>query len=266
MMMVDPVDMIGDTLHAGIHIFPHVLCHTVYKRCNSAATTQAAVRALERIGFPGREVKVQIGKGKNPTKADLPSLNGYEVRKVVEGRGAELDAVLSPSDPCAAKAYKVWEAYDCMSAAWSPDPGDDQADRHVAAQVLRAAAEGLFSAFLDVATVADVTPYVHFVVWHFPTCLEAHGCIDCYNEQCMEHANREVKQGYRQGSNHQRQRVTCTGKLTLSRTGQVLKRSTLMAHHRDMHGPAHRAQPHMPKRKVDEVMLELEEQAAKRKN
>jgi hypothetical protein len=53
---------------------------------------------------------MQSGKGKNPTKADLPSLNGHEVRKVVEGRGALLDAVLSPSDPCDAKAYKVWEA------------------------------------------------------------------------------------------------------------------------------------------------------------
>ena len=105
---------------------------------------------------------------------------------------------------------------------------------------------------------------MHFVVWHFPTWMEAHGCIDRYSAQCMEHANREVKQGYRQGSNHQGQRVTCTGKLTLSRTGQVLKRSTLMAHHRDMHGPAHRAQPHMPKRKADAVKLELEEKAGKR--
>jgi hypothetical protein len=80
----------------------------------------------------------------------------------------------------------------------------------------------------------------------------------------MEHANREVKQGYRQGSNHQGQRITCTGKLTLSMTGQVLKRNTLMAHHRDMHGPAHRAQPHIPKRKANAVKLELDEHAAKR--
>jgi hypothetical protein len=80
----------------------------------------------------------------------------------------------------------------------------------------------------------------------------------------MEHANMEVKQGHRQGSNHQEQRVTCTEKLTLSRTGQVLKRSTLMAHHRDMHGPAHRAQPHMRKHKADALKLELEEKAAKR--
>jgi hypothetical protein len=51
----------------------------------------------------------------------------------------------------------------------------------------------------------------------------------------------------------------------LSRTWQVIKRNTLMAHHRDMHGPAHRAQPHMPKRKANAHKLELEEQAAKRK-
>jgi hypothetical protein len=112
MMMVNPVGMIGD-----IQICPHVLWHTVYERCNSAAIAQAAVRALELIGLPGREVKVQSGKGKNPNKADLPSLNGLEVIKVVEGRGDVLDAVLSPSDHGAAKAYKVWEAYDCMSAA-----------------------------------------------------------------------------------------------------------------------------------------------------
>jgi hypothetical protein len=58
MMVVDHVDMIGDALHAGIQIFPHVLWHTVYKRCNSASTTQAAVRVLELIALPGREIKV----------------------------------------------------------------------------------------------------------------------------------------------------------------------------------------------------------------
>jgi hypothetical protein len=220
---------------------------------------------LELIGLPRREIKVHSGKGKNPSKPNLPSLNGLGVINVVEGRGALLDAVLSPSDPCAANAYKVWEAHDCMSAAWSADPGDDAADRHAASQALRVAAEGFLSAFLDVAAAADVTPYMHFVAWHFPTWMEAHGCINRYSAQCMEHANKEVKQGYRQGSNHQGQRVTCNGKLTLSRTGQVIKRSTLMAHHQDMHGPSHRAQPHMPKRKADAVKLELVQQEAKRK-
>jgi hypothetical protein len=140
--------------------------------------------------------------------------------------------------------------------AWSADPGDDAADRQTAAKALCAAAYGFFSAFLDVAAAADVTPYMHFVVWHFPTWMEAHVCIGRYSAQCMKHANREVKQGYRQGIIHQGQRITCTGKLTLSMTGQVLKRSTLMAHHRDMHGPAHRAQPHMPKRIADAMKLE----------
>jgi hypothetical protein len=79
-----------------------------------------------------------------------------------------------------------------------------------------------FSAFLDVVAAADVTPYMHFVVSHFPTWMEAHGSIDRYNAQCMEHANR------------------------------------------DMHGPALRAQSHMPKRKAYAVKLELEEQAPKR--
>jgi hypothetical protein len=50
--MIDPVDMIGDVLHAGIYIFPHVLWHTVYKRCSNVATTQAAVTTLEIIGLP----------------------------------------------------------------------------------------------------------------------------------------------------------------------------------------------------------------------
>jgi hypothetical protein len=97
MMMIDLVDMIGDTLHAGIHICPHVLWHTVNKRCNNVATTQADVKALAVIGLPGREIKVHTGKGKNPTKADLLALNGPEVSKVVAGRGVVLDAVLSPS-------------------------------------------------------------------------------------------------------------------------------------------------------------------------
>jgi hypothetical protein len=170
--------MIGDTLHAGIQICQHVLWHTVYKRCNNVATSQAAVKALDVIGLPGREIKVQTGKGMNPTKADLPTMNRPEVRKVVEGRSVVLDAVLSPSDPGASKAYKVWEAYDCMKAAWSADHGDYTTDIQTTAQALRAAAEGKNSAFLDVAAAADVTPYIHFVVWHFPTWMEAHGCID----------------------------------------------------------------------------------------
>jgi hypothetical protein len=60
------------------------------------------VRALEVIGLPGREIKVQTGKGKNPTKMDLLALKGPEVIKVVEGRNVVLDAVLSPSDPSVA--------------------------------------------------------------------------------------------------------------------------------------------------------------------
>jgi hypothetical protein len=152
MMMIDPVDisyMIGDTLHAGIHICPHVLWHIVNNACNGAATTQVAFRALAVIGLPWREIKVQTGKGKNPTKADLPALSGPELSKVVEGRGAVLNAVLSPSDLGAAKAYKVWEAYDCMSAGWRAYPGDDKADTQTATQALRAAAEVCFLAFLD---------------------------------------------------------------------------------------------------------------------
>jgi UDP-N-acetylenolpyruvoylglucosamine reductase len=77
--------------------------------------------------------------------------------------------------------------------------------------------------------------------------------------KAMENANKEVKHGYRQSINHKGQRVTCTVKLTSSRNGQVLKRSTLMAHRRVMHGPTLRAQPHMPERKANAFKLELEE-------
>jgi hypothetical protein len=70
MMMIDPVDMFGDTLHAGIQIYPHVLWHTVYKRCNNVATAQAGVKALDVIGLPGREIKVQsrLAKARTPPK------------------------------------------------------------------------------------------------------------------------------------------------------------------------------------------------------
>jgi hypothetical protein len=93
--------------------------------------------------LPGREIKVLTGKGKNPTKADIPAVNVPEASKVMEGRGVVLDAVLSPSDHVTAKAYKVWEGYDCMSA----DPGDDATDRQTTTHELRAAAEGFFSIF-----------------------------------------------------------------------------------------------------------------------
>jgi hypothetical protein len=182
MIMIDPVDMIGDTLHATIQICSHVLWHNVYKRCNNAATTRPGMRASKVIGLPGREIKVQPSKGKNSTKADLPALNGREVRKVVEGRGVVLDAVLSPSDPCVSRAYKAWEAYECMSAAWSADPGSCSEYINSSTSTTRSR-EGIFLAFRDVAATAGVTPYMHLVVWHFTTWLKTHGCIDRYISQ-----------------------------------------------------------------------------------
>eukprot|EP00873_Tetraselmis_striata_P039833 jgi/Tetstr1/460097/TSEL_005414.t1 len=64
-------------------------------------------------------------------------------------------------------------------------------------------------------------------------------------ERCMEQCNMEIKEGFRKGSNHQPQRLLKTGKVTLGKTGQVMKRSTLTAHHHDMH---HHDQPimHIP--------------------
>jgi hypothetical protein len=120
------------------------LWHAVFKRYNNVAAAQAVVKALDVIRLLVREIKVQIRKGKNPTTTDLPTLNGPKVSKVVEGRGVVLDAVLSPSDHGVAKTYKVWEAYEYMSAAWSADHKDDAADRQTAAQTLRTASEGFF--------------------------------------------------------------------------------------------------------------------------
>eukprot|EP00873_Tetraselmis_striata_P046130 jgi/Tetstr1/466394/TSEL_010923.t1 len=139
--------------------------------------------AMELIGLPGREVKVQSGKGKAITKADLPALSEHEVEKMLEGRQVVLDA-----DIPASHADKV--------------------------KILA---------------------------------MEPHGNLDGLSALCMEHCNKEIKEGFRKGSNHQPQRMLKCGTVTLSMVGQVLKRNTLMAHHRDMHGPAHRAQPYLPK-------------------
>jgi hypothetical protein len=94
-----------------------------------------------------QEIKVQTGKCKNPTKVDLPIMTGLEVIKVVDSYGVVLEAVPSPSDLGVAKAYKVWKAYDCISAAWSANPGDDASDTQTASQALGAAAEGIFLHF-----------------------------------------------------------------------------------------------------------------------
>eukprot|EP00873_Tetraselmis_striata_P027805 jgi/Tetstr1/448069/TSEL_035368.t1 len=75
-------------------------------------------------------------------------------------------------------------------------------------------------------------------------------------------ANMEIKEGFRNGSNQQPQHLLKSGKVMLSRAGQVTTRSTLIAHHRDMHGPAHRAQPHLPKAKACAVKAEMAEKAA----
>jgi hypothetical protein len=92
---------------------------------------------------------VQTEKGKNPTKAHLPTINGPKVSKVVEGRGVVMDAVMSPSDHASAtKTYKVREVYDSSSVAWSAYPGGNAADRRTTTtQALRAAAEAFVSIF-----------------------------------------------------------------------------------------------------------------------
>eukprot|EP00873_Tetraselmis_striata_P014508 jgi/Tetstr1/434772/TSEL_023823.t1 len=264
-IMIEPEDMIGDTMHAGIQICPHVVWHTVHKRCKTKEEAQAVMDAMQLIGLPGREVKVKTGKGKAITKADLPALSGPEVKKMVDGHEVVLDAIISRSDPIRLK-LKVWDRYIAMTAAWKVDPGDDPEARSRAARVLRDAVELFFAAFLDIATAEDITPYMHHAAWHFPMWMERHGCIDHYSAQCMEHSNREIKQGFRQGSNHQPQRMLRSRKMTLSRTGQVRKRSTLMAHHRGMHGPPKRSQPHMPKEKADKVKKEMAAKASKRKS
>eukprot|EP00873_Tetraselmis_striata_P037237 jgi/Tetstr1/457501/TSEL_044082.t1 len=98
-MMIEPEDMICDTMHAGIQICPHVVWHTVHKRCKTKEEAEAIMDAMQLIGLPGREVKVKTGKGKAITKADLPALSGPEVKKMVDGHEVVLDAIISRSDP-----------------------------------------------------------------------------------------------------------------------------------------------------------------------
>eukprot|EP00873_Tetraselmis_striata_P020244 jgi/Tetstr1/440508/TSEL_028831.t1 len=38
-MCIEPKDMIGDTMHDGIQICPHVVWHTVHKRCKDKQTS-----------------------------------------------------------------------------------------------------------------------------------------------------------------------------------------------------------------------------------
>eukprot|EP00873_Tetraselmis_striata_P010474 jgi/Tetstr1/430738/TSEL_000179.t1 len=66
--------------------------------------------AMELIGLPSREVKVQSRKSKAITKADLPALSGHEVQKVLEGRRQlVLDAAIHASHDGRVKILAVWE-------------------------------------------------------------------------------------------------------------------------------------------------------------
>eukprot|EP00873_Tetraselmis_striata_P020243 jgi/Tetstr1/440507/TSEL_028830.t1 len=157
---------------------------------------------MELVGLPGREVKVQSGKGKAISKADLPALSGPGVKKMLEGRQVVLNAMIPGSRADRVKILAVWERYDGMSAAWSADPGGLTADRLLAANKLRTATEMFFVAFLDIATAKDVTPYMHEVAWHFPRWMELHGNRDGLSAQCTEHCNMEIKEGFRKGSDY----------------------------------------------------------------
>eukprot|EP00873_Tetraselmis_striata_P034607 jgi/Tetstr1/454871/TSEL_041735.t1 len=86
-MCIEPEDMMtGDTMHACIQICPHVAWHTVHKRCKDTETVHGAMDAMELIGLPSIEVKVQSRKGRAITKADILALSGHEVQKMLEGR------------------------------------------------------------------------------------------------------------------------------------------------------------------------------------
>eukprot|EP00873_Tetraselmis_striata_P025340 jgi/Tetstr1/445604/TSEL_003410.t1 len=81
------------------------------------------------------------------------------------------------------------------------------------------------------------------MAWHFLRWMELYDNLDALSVQCMEHCNMEIKEVFHKGSNHKPHRLLKSGKVTLFRTGRVMTSSTLMAHHRDVHGLAHRAQP-----------------------
>eukprot|EP00873_Tetraselmis_striata_P016320 jgi/Tetstr1/436584/TSEL_025381.t1 len=98
-MLVEPDDMIGDTMHAGVQICPHVVWHAIKKRCKNMKAAQATMDAMARIGLSRREVKAQSGKGKAITMADLPALSGPKVKRMIEGYDVMMDAVISSSDP-----------------------------------------------------------------------------------------------------------------------------------------------------------------------
>eukprot|EP00873_Tetraselmis_striata_P038122 jgi/Tetstr1/458386/TSEL_044824.t1 len=55
--------------------------------------------AMELIGLPGTEVRVQSGKGRAITNAHaaLPALSGLEVKKMLEARHLVIDAVILAS-------------------------------------------------------------------------------------------------------------------------------------------------------------------------
>eukprot|EP00873_Tetraselmis_striata_P028864 jgi/Tetstr1/449128/TSEL_036338.t1 len=208
---------------------------------------------MELIGLPSKEVKVQSGKGKAITKADLPALSGANLKKIQEGRKLVLDTIIHASYAYIVKILAVWEKYDGMLAAWSADHGGLATRMLLAAtNKLRTATDRLFAACMDITTAKDITPYIHEAAWHFPSWMKLHGNLDdALRATCTEHNNKETKEG--KVINHQPLRLLKSGKVTLSVTGQVLKRSTLMAHHRDMHGPSHCAHPLLLKVKADAV-------------
>eukprot|EP00873_Tetraselmis_striata_P041244 jgi/Tetstr1/461508/TSEL_006614.t1 len=201
--------------------------------------------ATELIGLHGKEVKVQSGRGKAITKADLLALSGPEVKKMLEVRKLVLDAVIPAPHADKVKILAVWEKYDGMSAAWSACPGGLTADRLAAANKLRTATDMFFAAFLDIATANDITPYMYEVAWHFPRWIDLHGNLDALRTLCMEHRSKKINEGSLKCSNHQPRCLLKSSKVTLSGTSQVMKRSTLMAHYRTRGEEQHRSGRHV---------------------
>eukprot|EP00873_Tetraselmis_striata_P015228 jgi/Tetstr1/435492/TSEL_024397.t1 len=115
---------------------------------------------------------------------------------------------------------------------------------------------------MDIATAKDITPCMHEVAWHFFDGWNCMATLTRWALNARSTANMEIKEGFRKGSNHQPQCMLKSGKVTVFRTGQVVTHSTLMAHHRVMHRPTHRAQPLLRKAKACAVNAEMAERAA----
>ena len=105
---------------------------------------------------------------------------------------------LFPKLPSAHKVQQLWEnLQNIYKILWSPKTLNKTEIKEFTKK-----ARSWIELFTDTYQTRHVTPYMHVLVAHIPTCLEKFGSLAIYSQQGLEKLNDEITKAYFKSTNH----------------------------------------------------------------